>query len=460
MADLSKGGLKFNQRYTVRKNLTPKQMARGIWNPRLLDWRDCVEDYLYISKKRFDNKWAIFMLQLHIFHDIASNIKNMDQYRQLENQVTEDFDNGKISEEDLILEKDHIASELYGLNLLNKALREIMDGLVWRCFDYNRAILQMLASKQPIETLRMDHGTITNLYEFADVFLNEDSFAIYNDITNFLRVGDVTRITKDGTIEIIEVKSGEKRAGRITRQRERMSELINFFNTGFTIFDGKTMKIVDSDLKQKTHLSLLRDGISQARRRGLHSFLVGEHLIVEIVDLSKANEIDDIVSFFESKHKSVRDEWHRRHDFVIRSFFLEKMEYAKNCAPFSIYPLDIETCTDIMMGRLSISVHLNFSQLLRIMQKDGWRIVDSIIFRTPEEIKAFEGKDMNDISYLRISKGNLTFEVPPAWFARLQYELLAPSTLMLHLQEVYARGPHTEYDYFLSNYVDEKRVWH
>ena len=65
--------------------------------------------------------------------------------------------------------------------------------------------------------------TINNLHKFADLFLKKDSIAIYNDITNFLRVGDITQIKKDGSIEIVEVKASKQRGSRITRQKQRIT---------------------------------------------------------------------------------------------------------------------------------------------------------------------------------------------------------------------------------------------
>ena len=118
-----------------------------------------------------------------------------------------------------------------------------------------------------------------------------------------------------------------------------MVELVSFFNTGLTMFDGKTLRIVDSDIRQKTYLSLLQEGIKQARQRGYDSVLIGEYFIVEIVDLGKLKDRSELSLFFKSKHKSVKETWLKNKDFVFPAFLSEKMEYSKNYAPFSIYPL-------------------------------------------------------------------------------------------------------------------------
>ena len=82
-----------------------------------------------------------------------------------------------------------------------------------------------------------------------------------------------------------------------------------------------------------------------------------------------------------------------------------------------------------------------------------------MIFRSIDEIEALKGKDMKDVSFLRVGKGRLTFEVPPALLGRMHYELLALSTLLQELEEVYEKGPQIDYDMSLTNYVDEKRIW-
>ena len=452
----------FGQRYSIRKNLPPAEFARGIWNPQMRLWRDVVEDYLYISRKRINNKLSMFKLQMDLLEDIVVNIKIIDSYKKLEGKLIEDKKNGKITKEEYENEKKHFSSEIFSKTILNKALREIADGIVWRYFDYNRAILYMLADKPPIETIRPDQGTINNLYEFSDVFLNHDAVAIYNDITNFLRVGDVTQLKDDGSIEIIEVKTSKKRGRRITRQKQRMSELVEFFNTGLTNYDGKALKIINSNIKQKTYLGLMRNAIQKAKHRGYESLLLGKYIILEIVDFSKVkdNDNDEFLTFFSSKHKSIQEEWSERNDFVFSSFFIDKMDYPKNCAPFSIYPFNIETCTNIIMGKLMIRILFNFSEVLRIIKKSGWDIIDSIIFKSEDEIKSLQGKDVKDLSFLKISKEPLTIEVPPSLFARMQYELLSPFTLLEEFEEIYIRGPQKDFDYCLTNYINEQRNWH
>ena len=58
--------------------------------------------------------------------------------------------------------------------------------------------LEKFADKQPIDWVLPDEGVMNELQELAEVFLEQDNKAILNDISNFLRMGDVTNIKSEG----------------------------------------------------------------------------------------------------------------------------------------------------------------------------------------------------------------------------------------------------------------------
>ena len=130
--------MKFGQKFSIRKDLSTPEFAKGIWSPTLRHWRDVVEDYLNISRKRIDNKLCIFKLQLSILFDIIDNCKVIDGYKQKKQEYDKLFAEGKLSKEEYKGQKSHFKSEIFSTKILNKALKEIMDGIVWRYFKYNQ----------------------------------------------------------------------------------------------------------------------------------------------------------------------------------------------------------------------------------------------------------------------------------------------------------------------------------
>lgn len=451
--------MKFSEHFSIKKDLSFKEFSSNIWNPGMNQWRDVIEDFLYISRKRIKNKLCMFKLQLNILEEIVNNYKIIDKYDGQLKKVGSENGISKIPNDEYEKEKKHIESEIFKYKFINKSLKEIADGIVWKYFNYNRAILYLLADKQPIDVIRPDEGTLTNIYAFANAFTEPDSIAIFNDITNFLRIGDVTQIKDNGDIEIIEVKSGKPRGRRITRQKQRMSELVEFVNTGYRDYDGKKLKILDSEIKQKNYLNILYDGIKKARNKGFDSLSIGNYLIIEIFNPSKIDNSDVVLKKIDSKQGSIKENWEKNKDIVQSSFLFEKMDYSKNCAPFSIYPFDLETCTDIMFGRLLIKSELNFSEIYRMIEKNNWKIVDGIHLKSEEEIASMSKTEIEKMPFMKINKGPFTIDVPPSILARIQFELLAPSVMIEQFEEILSRGPQDDFNYFLTNYIDEQNVW-
>ena len=204
----------------------------------------------------------MFKLQLNILEDIIKNCKHIDEYKKRLNEINIGIKENKDKKRTYHSDLEWIESEVYTLIHLNRILKEIVDGIVWRNFNFNRAILYLLADKEPIENLKVDEGLISSIYGFSDIFLNQEKFAILNDISNFIRLGDITVINKDGDIEFIEVKSGKKKGPRkknprVRRQKKYMEELVEFLNTGVGEYDGKKLKILDSKTRQVNHLNHL-----------------------------------------------------------------------------------------------------------------------------------------------------------------------------------------------------------
>ncbi len=438
------------------------EFSRGIWSPTTRAWRDVVEDYLYISRKRIDNKLSLFKLQLQILMDIINNVNFIDSYKKKLNEFVEDKEKGSMSLEEFEFEEKHINSEIFSLELINKSLREIIDGIVWKNFNFNRAMLYMLADKEPIESIRLDVGMIKTLNEFAEIFLKPKDYAIINDISNFLRIGDITHIDENNNINFIEVKSSKSlRGARIARQKQRMSELVEFFNTGNKEYDGKKLKIFDSSVKQRNYLSQLYDSILRAKNRGYDSILIGNYIIVEICDFSKFKKIDTLKKYFSSKHDSVKEKWHKNNDLVFRGFFTDKLAYSKNFAPYSIYPFDVQTCTDIIMGRLWISTLFNHSEIFKILEKNGWEIIDALHFKSNDDIAKINKTNLKNVDFIKVGKDNFTFVIDPGTFGRLEYELLSPQVILGHLNEMFKQDPDEMNDILtITNNLDERNIWH
>lgn len=449
--------MQFGQRVTVRDKILAPEFAKGIWNPSRRDYRDIIELYLYMSRKFIDNKFAMFKLQMWIMMDLTNESDAVVKCKKKLKEMEEQKEKGDLPEEQFEADSKGIRSEKITSELNIKALREIIDGIAWRYLNYNRPILYILADKQPNDITLFDEGFQKSIYEFADLFLTPGDLVLLNDISNFLRMGDLTVIKGDGTIEFVEVKSSRQRRGaRISRQKKRMKETVEFFNTGIRDYDGKNLVIEDSNVKQKNYLKQLKDSVKRAKNKGQDAILIGNHLIIEVIDFSKAKDAKQTNKYLKSRHKADREKWADNKDFIFRTFFIERFEYARNYAPLPIYPFDDEVIADILMGKVWIKFLLNVHEVVRYLEKSGWELRRAFWDLSEEERRAV---DTRDLELFTFRKESCNVPIPGPWLGKLCFEMLAPKAILDDMNALYDKGPADGNTMYLTNYVHDQKIW-
>jgi hypothetical protein len=451
--------MKFTQSIWIRSRMEQPEFAGGLWNPSRKEWRDIIESLIRMSRKYKDNKLVMFKLQLWILWDLVNEstavIKMKDKIEELE----KNFENKKIEKNQYDFDIQNLRTQIESSRLTISALREIIDGIVWRYFNYNRGLLCMLSDKQPVDLIDSNKGLETSLIKLAEIFSKEGDKAILNDLSNFLRIADVTNIQEDGTIEFIEVKSSKSglRGARVTRQKEKMQEIVEFFNTGKKELDGKEFIINEVTVKQANHLNEWKDSILRARSSGWDSILIGNYLIVETVDITKIKG-KSISNYFDSRHKSVKEEWKKKKDLVFNAWAIEKISYVKNYAPYTIFPLDDDLCADILMGKIWVRYQINMMEVMRILKKYGWKIVDSIFLKSDEELS---NPDLNldDMNIFVIQKEKFAISIPPTWMGRLIFEMITIKVMIEELDMYYKKNDLAFNTKMVSNNLDEQNIW-
>lgn len=448
--------MKFGQRVSIREKIRSPEFARGLWSPTRVEWRDVIEMLITMSKRYTFNKLAMMKIQIWIAWDVINEseatLKMKEKIGELEQLKTDPNQHDKDCDDDI----QHLKTEIESSRLTIAALREIIDGIVWRYFNYNRALLYTVANKQPIDIVASDKGLRNSLMEFADILINKGHNAILNDISNFLRIGDVTNIKPDGSIDFIEVKSSKKKGARFRRQEERMQQTVEFFNTGVKELDKEKFIITESNIKQKNYLPQLKDSILRARKVGYDSILIGNHLIVETTDFSKLDDSEKAKQYFESKHKSVKEKWGKNGDRIYPRFSIEKLDAPKHFAPYTIFPFNDGIIADILMGKIWILYKLNNSEIIRILERAGWKLVDSFD-NIPEEV--IRNTDIEDLILYKVRKGSLTVSIPPPWFGRLCFELMSPKVMVDDLAGYESAEDSQESVAVLSHYIDDEKIW-
>jgi hypothetical protein len=144
---------------------------------------------------------------------------------------------------------DHMAVDPVAAKRHVHLLRVIADGLAWRLLDPH--LIRTLAKNPgpPAKITRHDPGFAFTI-EVAYKVTLQGQIAIVNDLTNFLRIGDITAVGLDGAT-LIECKATQTprlhdKRGRRARQRERGEKSAEYLNTSETQdSEGGTVVAVD-----------------------------------------------------------------------------------------------------------------------------------------------------------------------------------------------------------------------
>ena len=214
--------------FEVQNYREEKIIQSDIWHPKYNEWREVLEDYLTISRRRLNNKLSMLKLQMSLYHDLFSSQK----VKQICNRIIKDPQKIKdyIDEENFhVFDLKTIKYQLEEENVVCKALSEIADGHLWRIFNFNRPLIYVMGSRPSSGYLNFDTGFMTEVYTWL-TSINNPNVAkfLINDLTNYARLGDITIQYKDGSIELKEIKAGKSHRGK-DRQKRRNGNFRGLF---------------------------------------------------------------------------------------------------------------------------------------------------------------------------------------------------------------------------------------
>ena len=378
-----------------------------------------LEDHLHISLVRRRNALPLFKLQMRLVEDLVLTEKAIEHYKnELKTRQTL-LDSRPGEKAELEREIRAIERELHFHQVERRAIRDIGDGVAWRLFDYDRGILQELANRPSGKRVNLE-GIEAELHEFGRVFNAREGIAVLNDLTHFLKLGDVTVRKNDGSFEFVEVKKGCKTSGRITRQRQELARTVTFFNIGEREEVEGQQSILELEIQPESFCANIQRLIEEAGRKGAAVTRIGEHLIVQCTDFPRAVETgaEECLMILNQANDWV-DEWRRKDGFVVDMLSTDRYLEVRNFAPFSIFPFSEPDRVKLMTGALWIKAHINVSAFLKYCEQRGWKVTESPAGILEEAEKSEGGKSLR---LAAIRKGPLTIRLPGPLIGRLGHE--------------------------------------
>lgn len=419
------------------------------------DWLALIEDYIYLCRKRKLYKYSMFKLQMSLLADIVTTTESLAQYVKLVNNpesAKEWLPKGEsIDEADI----EYWKSALHSDQIVLSAIRDIGDGIAWRLFDYNRPLLYALTMNESSSNVQFNQGLVSEMNALGDSAL-EDGVAgfVLHAITNTGRIGDITKLYQDGSLEIVEVKSkgnprGVKWKGRVEKQILRLENLSNLGNDGVGTVEGENLTLRNIDHIPRLALREIRQLIAQARVSGVAGRIIAEHLFIIAVEVEKVKSRDQFKHLREELVGRIR----RQNDKIIMPTSLDFFEFSPHKAPLSVYPFDEETIARILLGRITLFYGFNVTRFLESLEINGWKVIDSVLSHP----KTFDAKKE---PFGILGKGALRVTLPAPLLCRAMYEGTSSADIIRLVEEIRKTADPESTSSMLVGFSGENKYWH
>lgn len=369
---------------------------------------------------------------------------------------------------------------------LLRITKSIADGLSWRVLGFDRPFLRIMAEakRYPSSVQFSSHSYKKTQLKAFELALFNNSKVLLNDITNFLRFGDLIEIIEK-EVKIHELKKSGKKIINLKKINEQLlnnpkAKISNQIKKLVAaqrardkrvLISNREFRIIDLDIKFKNNLKDVESLINDTEKNLFSTKVFGNYLKVSCLNNSKL--IKDKKRFDEIIENDVKNilEFEKKDIIIpisnIDTFYEGNGDFAKNATPYSIFPFKTDICMGLLSGKYNLMSFINYSEIRRLFIKDGWEIIDhdlNQLLVDNEKIKQnlFTGElfqhRINE-SFFSIKKGNFIAEIPIIWIQRIGTDFLKPQLLIDMYNFIYSRGKPDFQTLCVFFILDEKKVW-
>ncbi|MEV8435139.1 hypothetical protein [Streptomyces chartreusis] len=267
--------------------------------------------------------------------------------------------------------------ELDVLERVGRQLRSIGDAMAWRAFHYDRRhILALRRNASPGPMTLSKDGTVHEIQFAQQQWSEHQQFAMLHDLTDCLRIGDVTVFSRpdhnnEQDILLYELKTNPNRREGAQLQRTRMAA--EALHEGGPLPGHENARLIDTGVPYATHLSALTDAFAFAHRDGMKTMRVPGQRGLLACDISAAGDKWGL--------QEARRQFHAQYAALLRRSRLtgERVCYgsgdraARNSliAPWGIYPLQPAQCAGLIADVLVFTVTLSSDNFVEELRRAG-----------------------------------------------------------------------------------------
>lgn len=275
-------------------------------------------------------------------------------------------------------------------------LKRIADGLTWNFFGFDEHLLRVYAMGHPSGFMAGKTGCLSERRVIEAAYqLPEVRFAIQNDITNVLRVADVTLLLSDGVILPIEVKASHKSAytERAKRQMKRYNAIQAYLREGISeeveIF-GEPLRSLEVPLEYNYYWKELEQAAFKALIENFAWRVCDDGLLIVCYRRSVEPNLYHILEY------ALRDtQWASpsiRFGCLSRHLDPQENDILKYVIPVTSFEIDPSVIVELLLGELEVTILVNVDRVEEMFKKVGFETEVS-----PEggiKIKALSGTQL------------------------------------------------------------------
>jgi len=302
-----------------------------------------------------------------------------------------------------------------------RQLRAVGDGLAWRASRCDRRYVIALSSNASPGPMAGKSGLPHELGATAEL-RRAGSFGLLHDLTNCLRIGDITEFRPDGSKLLYEIKSSP--TAKTGPQRRRMKEAVEAVMTGGELPGRPGNRIITPATRCRTHIRTFVSVITEAHARGIAGASISDSraltaysfpaLAQKRADAGPTRLADD---FNAERHRvlakaGIASALHhvrvmsptRNHDFV------------PSVMPFALFPLSPELAALLICDYVGFDITSAPERIARKMTRYG----------ITADIPLAPANDMLTASdtVITLSKGSRTLRLHPGALYELMIECL------------------------------------
>lgn len=449
-------------------------------------WQDYLLRILRITrdKRNLNNHILLLAMQFKLAEVETKCWKLLKEGRLLKKDLTNKNSLTEREQSDLQGINDHILIH----QQLIRMCRTICDGIAWRNLNYNRTFLSSVSRGFGAGSVDVSSQDFKSEFEWAyRISETMGSLVILNDLTRFLRIGDLTEI-KEGIAFIHEIKKYGKDVknlftlknlkpnAKISRQAKRLLEMQRIALTNEVLLDEKKVITKRIDVSLKSHIPKVKQLIRQSEKTTIaHGTFESGCISFEVTnfDTIKKNK----VGLKKLKKLSFKD---NNGDFVLvhsnwDSFYWdERQNFLRSIPPYSIYPFSAKDCIKLMSGSYLVKSHLNITKLKKVLIENNWEIEERNESDLDKELARFDSVSSkifskkyslykftpNEGGLFIIKRGPFSITFDSLLYSRITMEYLTISSFLQILEAMYEQAAIKKSDdIFFPRFNNESSLW-